>query len=293
MVSMQPVAKADGPAKSAGPDAGPEARRKSVRYRRTRTRLVDRLTTLAIVVGLLAAAEISARAGWVSDQILPAPSSVATTLFDGIFGSGIFVRHGLATLLAIALGFTLAVALAFAVAAVLAISPRAERALMPILVGLQSLPKIAIAPLVLIWLGFGLSSKVLIVIFAVFFPVLVNTLTGLRIRDRELWTLMRSLGASKRQVFVYLRLPGAVPYLFAGLQVGILLALLGTVVAEFVGSDEGLGYVLLLQKGQLNVPGVYASLVVLMSIGITLKALMSALEKRFAFWQEENVVAGI
>ena len=254
------------------------------RWRHSRT--VELATTATIAVVAVIVAEVVSRAGSVSPLLLPAPSAVYESLESG-FSSGLYGEHLLSTVGAAMGGFLIAAVLAFLIAAVLVSSPFLERVLYPYIVAFQTLPKVAIAPLVIIWIGFGIAGKVTIVVVVCFFPILVNTLQGLRLRDRNQYELMVTLGASRIQMLRYLRIPNALPYVFAGFHVGIIFSLIGAVVAEFVGSLSGMGYLLLVEQGAFNVAGVFAILFQLMVIGIVLHLIMSFAEKRIAFWASD------
>jgi len=249
-------------------------------------RIVDVAWSLAILAGILILGEISAANEWVSRVILPRPTDVAQELYRG-FAEDIYPRHIISTLTAVVSGFLLAAVFAILLAGVLTGIPRLERIFMPFIIAFQTLPKIAVAPLVIIWLGFGQSGKILIVAVVVFFPVLINALAGLRIRDRSWYELFESLGASKMQSFIHLRVPASMPYVFAGLRIGIVFALIGSVVAEFVGSREGLGYILLQQRAAFNVAGVFAILLLLMIVGTVLNFILAAVERKVTFWAKE------
>lgn len=239
-----------------------------------------------IAVVLILTAEYMAKAGHVSRFILPAPSEVWSVLWEG-FGSGFLVEHTISSAYSTLAGFILGSLLAISVAGVLSSSPQLERIMTPFIVAFQSMPKIAIAPLIVLWLGFGDISKVVIVMVVCFFPIMVNTLQGLKIRDQNQYELFRSLGASRFQTFFGLRLPNAVPYIFAGLRIGSIFALIGTVVGEFVGADQGLGYVMLQSKANFDVPGVYACLLLLMLMGVLLNAAMAFCEQKVSFWTRQ------
>lgn len=254
-------------------------------------RVPDRVYSVLLAVVLLAAAELAARWELVSDLILPAPSAVLNALFDG-FARGTYWQHIWSTVSATGLGFALAAVTAIMLAGALASVPFLERVLLPFVVAFQTLPKIAIAPLIVLWLGFGSLGKTFVVTVVCFFPILVNALQGLKIRDRNQFELMRSLGASRWQTFRYLRMPNALPYIFAGLHIGVIFSLIGAVVSEFVGSRSGLGYILLSDKAQFNVPGVYAILTLLMVLGLALHWIMKFAERRIAFWAQEVTVVG-
>lgn len=247
----------------------------------------DYCYTAVVVLVILGAAEVSAQQRWVSHLVLPAPSDVFGALRAG-FISGRYWAAILATLGATFAGFAIASAIAILVGGILGSVKRLEDVFMPLVFALQATPKIALAPLVILWLGFGAESKIVVVGIICFFPVLVNTLAGMRIRDRDQVELLRVLGASKYQLLRYIRLPNAVPYIFAGLHVGIIFALLGAVVAELIGSDAGLGYLLIQEQALFNVPGVFAIIMILMFVGIILNRIVVAVESRVAFWAQDT-----
>ncbi|MGH8965698.1 MAG: ABC transporter permease, partial [Actinomycetes bacterium] len=248
--------------------------------------------TIALVVVVLAAAEAVARLGWVSRLVLPAPSRVAAVLWDGV-ADGSYWSATWATMGPTFAGFALSAAVAITMGAVLASVPRLEAVVMPLVFAIQSTPKIAIAPLIVLWLGFGVTGKITVVAVVSFFPILVNTLAGMRIQERDRVDLLRALGAGKMQLLRYIRLPNALPYIFAGLHVGIIFALIGAVVAEFVGSDSGLGYQLMQQKALFDVPGVFGSIVLLMVCGIVLDKLLAFLERRIVFWAADTSAVSV
>lgn len=246
----------------------------------------------SLAVLLIALAELASRQGWVSPLVLPAPTSVLQALIDG-FSSGVYWRHLASTLFATLGGLAIAFVIALFVAGVLVTFPWLDRVVTPFIIAFQSLPKIAVAPLIVLWLGFDNLAKVTIVAVVSFFPLLINALQGFRIRDRDHLDLMKSLGATRWQMFRYLRAKSAAPYIAAGLHIAAIFALIGAVVAEFVGTRAGLGYLLLTQKAAFNVPSVMAILILLMFMGITLYAVTRAAEHRFAAWATELPSQGI
>lgn len=244
------------------------------------------LVSLLLVAVMVSVAEYAAQREMVSSLILPAPSLVFRVLVEGI-ADGYYLGHLGSTLYAMLAGFALSAFVAITIAGILASSETLERILTPFIVALQSMPKIAIAPLIVLWFGFGDVSKIVVVAVVCFFPMMVNALQGLKIRERDHFELMQSLGANRWQLFANLRLLHAVPYMFAGLHLGIIFALIGTVVAEFVGTASGIGYALLQSKAQFDVAGVYACLVLLMILGVTLNAITRFIERRAAYWIED------
>lgn len=258
-------------------DAPPPSRRADI---------PDPVITAALAVMLVVLAEVAARNGWVSSLILPAPSAVGRTLYAG-FSEGVYWRHIASTLSATLIGFVGASTAAIIIAGVITALPRLQATIFPFIIAFQTLPKIAVAPLIILWLGFDQLGKVFIVAIVCFFPVLINTMQGLKVRDRAYLELMRSLGATRWQMFRLIRFPGAIPYIFAGLHIGVIFALIGAVVAEFVGSRAGLGYILLTAKSQFNVPGVFAILFLLMLLGLIFNGAMKLAERRVAAWARD------
>lgn len=254
-------------------------------------RIPNPVYTLTIAVALLALAEVAATNEWVSRLILPAPTAVWEALVTG-FSTGIYWEHILSTVRSTLGGFLLAAVSAVTVAGVLASIERLEKIFLPFIVAFQTVPKIAIAPLIILWLGFGDSAKIIIITVICFFPILVNSLQGLKLRDRDQLELMQSLGATRWQLFRYIRVPNSLPYVFAGFHVAIIFSLIGAVVAEFVGSRSGLGYLLIQFQGQFNVPGVFAILLILMFIGVTFHRTMVLIERRVTFWAKDVSVVG-
>lgn len=246
-------------------------------------RVIDGLLSLLLAIGLIALAEVAANREWVNSLILPNPSSVWNALVDG-FERGIYWRHIRSTVFSTLAGFGSAAVVAITIGGILAAVPRLERIFLPFIVAVQTLPKVAVAPIIILWLGFGTQSKVVIIATICFFPILVNTLQGLRIRDQERLELLRSLGATRWQLFRFLRFPDSLPYVFAGLNIGIVFALIGTVIAEFLGSREGLGVLLVQQQAAFNVPGMFAALILFMIVGLILNGVTRVVEKKVVFW---------
>jgi NitT/TauT family transport system permease protein len=215
--------------------------------------------------------------------ILPRPSDVWIALVDG-WRSGLYIDHIVSTLGATLGGFCIASVVAIGLAGLFTGVPRLERIFLPFIVAFQTLPKIAIAPIIVLWLGFGTPSKVVIVAAVCFFPILVNTLQGLRLRDWERLELFQSLGASRWQLFRHLRVPDALSYIFAGFNIGLVFALIGAVIAEFLGSGSGLGVLLIQQQVAFNVPGMFAVLILLMIAGMVLHAVVRLVERKLLYW---------
>jgi NitT/TauT family transport system permease protein len=211
--------------------------------------------------------------------LLPAPHRVALCILDR---EALLTEHALISFLEILAGFALAATVCFVCAVIIVHSRRLELLMEPFLVVSQVIPKVALAPLFIIWFGHGVTPKIIIAMMIAFFPLLVNTVLGLRSVDREMIELMDSVAATRRQVFWHVRLPNALPYIVSSLKVASLLAVVGAMVGEFVGSDKGLGYLMIVGDVNLDTDLLFASLVVVTMFGLILYATLEALEKRIA-----------
>jgi NitT/TauT family transport system permease protein len=245
------------------------------------------LTTASLGVVLLAAWEGAVDALRLPSYILPAPSAVALALWHGV-QRGIYPPHVMATLSAMLSGYAIGTVLGILLGAAIAEAKVLERLLLPYVVGLQSVPKIALAPLFVMWFGYGLSSKVVMVSLMCFFPLMVNTMTGLLSADRDRIDMLRAMTATPWQVFRFVKLPSAAGHIFAGLQVSVALALIATLVAEFVGSDYGLGNLIEASQAALDTAGMFAVLVILAAIGLVTTALVRWAHRRVVFWEREE-----
>jgi NitT/TauT family transport system permease protein len=227
----------------------------------------------------------------VPPYIAPAPSAVVASLVGGL-RSRLYLEHFWVTLYEALLGFLIAAGAGITVGAVIAQFRLVEKTLYPYLVALQTMPKIAIAPLIIVWFGFGISSKVVIAATVAFFPVLVNVIVGLKTIDQSKLDLMRSLNATRWQTFRMVKLPNALPFVFAGLDVAVVFSVLGAIVGEFVGAQQGLGNLILQFNFSLDIAGVFAVLILLSVLGVALHLIMQALQKRLIFWAEPELVIG-
>jgi len=223
--------------------------------------------------------------------ILPTPQMVWQKFLQALH-NGSLMRHSLITLGEVLFGLVLGVTLATVQGYFLAKSLLVERLLSPYIVASQSVPIVAIAPLLVIWFGPGLTSKVLICALIVFFPVLVNTIVGLRSVPEELRELMRSLHATRWQTFKFLEVPAALPIFLGGLRIGATLAVIGAVVGEFAGSDRGLGFLINVGRGQYDTALVFVAVFTLIAMAMSLYGLVVWLESRLLSWRQrpEDVV---
>jgi NitT/TauT family transport system permease protein len=202
-------------------------------------------------------------------------------------GDGSLLRNTLFTLIEVTAGLALGVGMATSLGYILAKSVVIERILSPYVVASQSVPIVAIAPLLVIWFGPGMSSKVLICALIVFFPVLVNTIVGIRSVPDDLRDLMRSLQATRWQTFRLLEVPAALPVFLGGLRIGATLAVIGAVVGEFVGADRGLGFMINRARGQYDTALVFVAVLSLVLTALSLYGLVVLLESRLLSWQEK------
>jgi NitT/TauT family transport system permease protein len=216
--------------------------------------------------------------------ILPSPLRVYGK-FLTVAGDGTLWRHIKITTVEIFWGLALGLSLAISLGYLLAKSRLLERILSPYIVAFQAIPIIALAPLLVIWFGYGSLSKILTCALVVFFPVLINTIVGIRAVEEDLVDLMRSLEASRWQIFTMLEVPAALPVLFGGLRIGVTLSVIGAVVGEFVGADRGLGFVVNLSGGLFDTPLTFVALFVLASIAIGLYLAVAALESFLLSWK--------
>ncbi len=254
---------------------GAAAPRSSWRKFSART-LRDQVIVIAFYVALVVAWELVVRAGLVAPYILPAPTMFMAELFNRW---DLYLEHTIATTNSTLAGFALGSAVGFVLGLLIAYSRTMERIIYPAIIFTQTVPKLALAPLFTVWFGVGALPKVLIAALICLFPVLINTVTGIKTVDPRLRQLMSSVSASKWQLFRMIELPTALPSIFAGLQVGVTLAVVGALVGEWVGADRGLGYLIIYDMSQLRTTGVFASLVCVTAMGIVLFLLVRWLEK--------------
>jgi len=236
---------------------------------------------LAIFVLLFVIWELAVRFTGVKEYLLPPPSKVWTEFWkrhDQIaIASWVTTQEILA-------GYALAVVVSIPLALAVAYSRFMEQAVYPVIVFLQIIPKIAIAPLFIIWFGFGFAPKLLLVFLLSFFPIVVSSIAGFKSADKDVMDFARTTGASKLRMFFKISLPQALPHIFTGLKVGAALAATAAVVAEFVASDRGLGYLLLQYNGQLDTPMVFATIVVLSLIGLIVYYAVEIIERIAIPW---------
>jgi NitT/TauT family transport system permease protein len=217
----------------------------------------------------------------IKEYLLPPPSKVWTEFLKRYT---VVMPSTWVTLQEIIAGYLLAVVVSVPMALAVARSPFIERAIYPVIVFLQIIPKIAIAPLFIIWFGFGFTPKLLLVFLLSFFPIVVSSLAGFKSADRDVMDFARTTGASSRRLFFSIQLPQALPQIFTGLKVGAALAATAAVVAEFVASDKGLGYLLLQYNGNIDTPMVFATIVLLSLLGLAVYYAVEIVERIAIPW---------
>jgi NitT/TauT family transport system permease protein len=244
-------------------------------------KLTAKLVPLAGILVFLAVWEVGVLVFKVPAYLMPPPSAVAQVIVQDFSK---LVYHGWVTTYEMLAGYALAVAVAVPLAIAITSSQRFDRFVTPQLLFFQVVPKVAIAPLFLVWFGVGTTPKVLVAFLISFFPIVIDAAVGLRSMSSEMRDLARSMGASRWQVFAQFRLPTSLPYLFSGLKVAATLAVAGAVVGEFVGADKGLGYLLLVTNSNMETALMFATIVALTVIGLVFFYAVEFLEQLLIPW---------
>lgn len=235
---------------------------------------------------LAASADVIANALRIEPFLVPAPSDIARSLWTD---RSLLVDNGWVTLQEVLAGFGVSIVAGVGFAVALHLSPTLRRAFYPLLVASQTVPIVVVAPILVVWLGFGIGPKLAIIALICFFPITVNMLDGLRSVDPDLTKMMRSLGAGRLQRLWRAEIPTALPYAFSGARVAITVSVIGAVFAEYVGSSEGLGHLINQAQAQLLTARSFAAVVVLSAMAIALFALITLLERRVIRWDSRGV----
>jgi NitT/TauT family transport system permease protein len=243
--------------------------------------VVPPLITLALV---LAAWAYATGPSGLPSYLLPDPVSVGRALWTGLV-SGEYGPHIQFTLTSTLLGYAIGSVAAVIAGVLVAESRTFERFVFPYIVAIQAMPKVALAPLILVWFGFGLASKVVLVALICFFPLLVNTIAGIRRTDPELIDMARSFSRPAWWIFLHVKLPAAAGAICAGLEIGIVLALIGAIVGEFVAAEKGVGYLIGSATVNMNVATMFAGVLLLAGFGIAGSALVRFAQRRIVFWE--------
>jgi NitT/TauT family transport system permease protein len=260
--------------------------------KRQRVRASGLFVKLAGIAALLALWQAAVTFLDVPTYILPRPMQVWAALKSGLFvpldsPAGFYIPIA-STLANAAMGFVIGSILGLLVGSLMAEFRGVETVLMPYAFALQTLPKVAIAPLIVIWFGFGNGSKVAMAALLAFFPLMVNSFTGIRNTEPERIDLMRSLSASRLEIYARVKLPSAAPFIFAGLDMAAVYALLGTIVAEFLGAQRGIGVTIVQAQAVTDVAGVFAALIILGALGMLLHLIIRATKRRVVHWDERR-----
>ena len=236
--------------------------------------------------------ELLVRIRNVQEIVLPAPSRIAQALVEQLSGAAFWANFRI-TLTETLLGFAIAAVVAVSLGTAVSQIKIVEKTVMPYAVAFQAIPKVALAPLFLLWFGFGMSSKIVMAAVISFFPILINVIEGLRSAEVERLRMLTVFGANKWQIFTKVRIPSAMPFIFAGLDIGLLLALLGAVVGEFIGgAGGGLGALVLQTNYNFDIPGQFAVLIVLSVMGLVFHGVVRFAQRKFAFWADNSHIVG-
>lgn len=234
------------------------------------------------LAGLLIIWELCVRIAQVPAFILPPPSDIFEEIVKNAHR---LAPNALVTMSEVLLGFLCSVAVGVPLAVMIVYSRFMEKAIYPLIVASQTIPKVAIAPLMLTWFGYGMAPKIVIVVLLSFFPIVINSVMGLKSASREMIYLSRSMGASGWQTFWKFRLPQALPSIFAGLKLATALSVIGAIVAEFIGADKGLGYLILIAGANFDIARQFASVVVISLIGVVFFAVLERIERIAIPWK--------
>lgn len=272
---------------TAGATAQPERKRRRIDlHERPEFVLVP-----AVFVCVMLAWEFLPGALGLAEYILPRPSRILE-VFIAYLETAAFWENLRVTVFESMVGFVSAAVCALVLGTFIAQVRVVERTVMPYVVAIQTIPKVAIAPLLVVWFGFSYTSKILMAAVIAFFPILINVVAGLRSADPDKIEMLTSFGATKFQIFRMVRLPSALPFIFAGFDIGIVFSILGAIVGEFIGAKEGLGYQLLQANYNFDIPGLFASLLALAIIGITAHSVVRYINRRIVFWTEAERTTG-
>ncbi len=241
-----------------------------------------KMISLAGVLLILSAWELTCRALAIPDFILPPPSRILTV---AVFRVDILLPHACVTALEVLIGILLSLMIAIPLSMVMFAHPSVENALAPFLVASQAVPVFAIAPLLVVWLGYGIASKVLMAAVIIFFPITVSLLEGFKSCDQEYRVLFKLMGAGFWKTMQLLYWLWALPHFFAGLKVGVSVATIGAVIGEWVGAQQGLGYLMIQANARLNVDMVFAAIVWLSLMGLGMWTFVGYLEKKVITWK--------
>jgi NitT/TauT family transport system permease protein len=255
------------------------------KIKRRRERRSEIIFPILLSIGLLVIWEVAVDLFKIPAFLFPAPSDILAACRDN---AALLLRESRVTTVEILLGYFLSIVVGIPLALAIFQWPVFAKSIYPLLISSQAMPKVAIAPLFVVWFGFGFLPKILIAFLIAFFPIVINTVMGLNSIEQEKIFLARSMGLSGFQTFRLIRFPNALPSIFAGLKISITLAVVGAVVGEFVGGDSGLGYQLMVANGAMNTPLLFAGVLALTILGLVLYGIIEMIE-HFAMPHRERV----
>jgi ABC-type nitrate/sulfonate/bicarbonate transport system permease component len=245
-------------------------------------RIARDAASAALVIGAVLLWEVGVRVSGTPAFILPPPSAILTTLYADL---PLLFHHAVATLAGVGLGLSLGVTAGILIALGMFYLPPLGRALHPLVVGSQMIPVFAVAPLLVLWFGYGIWPRAIVAALIAFFPISVNATDGLRAVSADLVDLLRSLGAREKHVFRHVRLPASLPFLFSGLKVAVTLGLTGATIGEWIGGRRGLGFLMIQSNAILRVDRVFAAIVVLALLGVALFFGVTLAERWLLRWR--------
>jgi NitT/TauT family transport system permease protein len=264
----------------------------SIGERRVRRSISPLLYSLGLFIILVVVWEGSVWLFEVPKWLLPSVSNIAVALWRGLatgpFAHDGFWYHGSITLFETVCGYVIGCGIGFILGMLISQAETLETVLRPFIVAFQSLPKVAVAPIIILWLGFGVSSKIAIVAMLTFFPVLITSLAGFKAVEPERLELLHSLSANRWQIFRKVKFWTALPYIFAGLEMAAAFSVVGAIVGEFLGAQAGLGILILQYDSAMDLGGSFAVFIVLSFIGISISAVIRAIQRRVLFWQPKG-----
>lgn len=250
-----------------------------------KTTFVQWFPAFILIFSLLVIWEISCRIADVPKWLLPVPTDIVIELYQHW---NLLLRHSFVTLYEILIGFSFSIVTGTLIGGFIVYSKTLEKTLYPIIISSQTIPIIAIAPILLVWFGYGLLPKILVVGLIAFFPIAVNTIDGLKSIDKDIVKMMKTLGANKSQIFIKIQIPNSLPYIFTGLRIGMAASVIGAVISEWVGSSEGLGYLMIRSKPQFLTERVFAAIFLLSIIGFLLFLFLNYCEKKIVYWKTSS-----
>ncbi|HET7547160.1 MAG TPA: ABC transporter permease [Usitatibacter sp.] len=262
-----------------------------------REELLDRAVSVLLAGGflvvLILAWQLITTLELLPAYLVPTPAATAHAIWKDLTDPRFWNDQLFQTLYVVLVGFAIAAVAGLVIGPLLILHPLIERSVYPFVVAFQTMPKIAMAPLILVWLGYGHTSKFVITALVAFFPVVVNVIAGLKAGDERQLILMRALRASWWTRMTKVRIPNALPYIFAGLDIAVVFAVIGAIVAEFLGSPNGLGSLVIIRQTNVDIPGLFSVLFFLAVMGSTLHLIITGLARKFTFWSQtaDNKVA--